>query len=122
MICLTDVRTDIDELMTCPISGEGQHSFHASCLDQGLRLDSRCPICRRETSQEGIKLTNPSQGTELTVFPPEVRSAAVEEPQMFISDEDREEDSLAWQWNESASSGSEAEDALNVEEETRATL
>lgn len=53
-ICLSEYKPN-ETLKTIP---ECQHCFHANCIDEWLRLNSTCPICRKSpnlsTQQEHV--------------------------------------------------------------------
>ncbi|GMN60988.1 hypothetical protein TIFTF001_030086 [Ficus carica] len=54
-ICLTDYVDD-DMVLLLPDCG---HFFHVKCVDEWLRMNSTCPVCRNPLSQVSVSVSIP---------------------------------------------------------------
>lgn len=59
-ICLCDYITK--ETIRC--IPECKHCFHAECIDEWLRLNATCPVCRNDPSSEDIADHPPSSAED----------------------------------------------------------
>ncbi|KAF4380433.1 hypothetical protein F8388_024726 [Cannabis sativa] len=63
-ICLSEYRPN-ETLKTIP---ECQHFFHSDCIDEWLRLNASCPICRKSPNRHTIRDNSFSLLASLSVF------------------------------------------------------